>query len=304
VALQVRSRTAFLSGDSLAFTFRYDSLPAGFLPGVTQTAGGKLAVMLFDSLINQWRYVGGIWAGTPARNFLLTVPATAAEGPFSPAFLGDLQPPNIQVTVFGRELNALDYVAKDKPFNIMLADASGVMPGSVAVSVNRAPLAKNLISTVPANADLRAITVTAYPAASQKQVDSLSVAAEDLAGNAIVKYFAYIPGQNLSINFLTCHPNPFSLRARGVNGQPQTVRFAFELTDNAQEVDIGIYTVTGKKIAAFRYNDLNGYNEIPWDGRDGEGYRIANGTYYLKLTARNSNKTATKTIRIAKLEGY
>jgi flagellar hook assembly protein FlgD len=130
------------------------------------------------------------------------------------------------------------------------------------------------------------------------------VTAEDLAGNTITRTFTYLPGRNLSIRFLSCHPNPFSLRARGVNGPPQKVRFAFELTDNASQVDLGIYSVTGRKIMSFSFTDLNGYNEIPWDGRDRDGYRIANGTYYLKLTARNSRRTATKKIKIAKLEGY
>ena len=297
---QLHCRPILGNGDTLAWMFRSDSLPAGFAPGIAQTGTGKLAVMQFDSLISAWRYAGGAWEGAP-QNFLLNNPA--GGGPFALAFLEDLRPPDIQITVFGRELNALDYVAKDKPFNIMLADASGVLPGSVLLALNKTPLAKTQVSTVPGNTDLRAITVTAY-LTPQRPVDSLAVTAEDLAGNKTTSYFAYIPGQNLSIKFLTCHPNPFSLRARGVNGPPQQVRFAFELTDNADEIDLGIYTVTGKKIASFRYNDMNGYNEIPWDGRDGDGYRIANGTYYCKLTARNSQRTVTKRIRIAKLEGY
>jgi hypothetical protein len=296
-------RPALVSDDSLAWIFRLGPLPRGFQPGIAQTASGKLAVMQSDSLIGAWRFAGGAWVNSPAAPcFILNSPGNGG-GPFAPAYIEDLQPPNIQITVFGRELDALDYIAKDKPFNIMLADASGVLPGSVSISLNRTPLAKTQVSTVPGAKDLRAITVTAYPP-QQHQIDSLAVSAEDLAGNTTVRYFAYIPGQNLSIKFLTCHPNPFSLRARGVNGPPQKVRFAFELTDNADEVDLGIYTVTGKKIASFRYNDMSGYNEIPWDGRDGDGYRIANGTYYLKLTARNSKRTVTKRIRIAKLEGY
>jgi hypothetical protein len=298
---QVRSRPAFGATDSLGWLFRPDSLPRGFLPKVAETPGGKLAVMRFDSLIGAWRYAGGAWESA-SRNFVLKNPA-GSNYPLSMAYLEDLRPPDVQITVFGRELNALDYVARDKPFNIMLSDASGINPGSVAVALNRTVLSKSQMSTVPGGADLRAVTVTAYPA-PQNRVDSLSVTAEDLAGNTTIRNFAYMPGQNLSIRFLTCHPNPFSLRARGVNGPPQTVRFAFELTDNADRVDLGIYTITGKKIAAFRFSDLNGYNEIPWDGRDGEGYRIANGTYYLKLTAHNSKRTVTKRIRIAKLEGY
>ena len=51
-------------------------------------------------------------------------------------------------------------------------------------------------------------------------------------------------------------------------------------------------------------NGLIGYQEIEWDGRDMDGYRIANGTYYAKLTASNAKRKVKKIIRIAKLEGY
>jgi flagellar hook assembly protein FlgD len=47
-----------------------------------------------------------------------------------------------------------------------------------------------------------------------------------------------------------------------------------------------------------------GYQEISWDGRDHDGYRIANGTYYAKLIVKNKSKKLKKLIKIAKLEGY
>ena len=53
-----------------------------------------------------------------------------------------------------------------------------------------------------------------------------------------------------------------------------------------------------------------GYQEIAWDGttlnnrRRNKGYRIANGTYYAKLVAKNRYRKVQKIIRIAKLEGY
>jgi hypothetical protein len=147
------------------------------------------------------------------------------------------------------------------------------------------------------------MTVTAYPQ-PERSIDSLTVTAVDLAGNETVQHFAYMPGENLDIKFLSCHPNPFSLRARGVNGPPQQVRFAFLLTDNAADARLAVYTVTGKRIWSQRLTNVIGYQEVAWDGRDGEGYRIANGTYYAKLTAKSGKKSVKKTIRIAKLEGY
>jgi flagellar hook assembly protein FlgD len=82
------------------------------------------------------------------------------------------------------------------------------------------------------------------------------------------------------------------------------VRFAFLLTDAASSVSLSIYTVSGKKIKTFSLSDLIGYHQIAWDGRDYEGYRIANGTYYAKLIAKNDRKKVKQIIRIAKLEGF
>jgi len=46
------------------------------------------------------------------------------------------------------------------------------------------------------------------------------------------------------------------------------------------------------------------YQEVEWNGKTSNGYRIANGTYYAKLIAINDSKKVIKSIRIAKLEGY
>jgi flagellar hook assembly protein FlgD len=76
------------------------------------------------------------------------------------------------------------------------------------------------------------------------------------------------------------------------------------LTDAANDVQLTIYTVTGRPIKTWKFSNLIGYQEISWDGRDLDGYRIANGTYYAKLTVKNKSKKLKKLIKIAKLEGY
>ncbi|MBN1130000.1 MAG: hypothetical protein JXA71_13490, partial [Chitinispirillaceae bacterium] len=196
-----------------------------------------------------------------------------------------------------------DYAAKEQPFNILMADPSGIIPSSVVVTLNRRSLQNLQQSVLQKKGDFRNLTVTAYPP-PERTIDSLFVTATDLAGNASEQAFAYKPGEELVIKFFSCHPNPFYLRARGVNGPPQEVRFAFQLTNTPDRVVLQIYTVTGKRIWSVQQTDPHAYDEIVWNGRDRENYRIGNGTYYAKLTARYQKKTVSKTIRIAKLEGY
>jgi hypothetical protein len=287
--------------DSLVWIFTPDSLPREFSDGATQTASGKLGIMQKDSLLKAWRYAGADRQGTaPSVTF-----KSNGCGPYALGFLEDIRPPSIQVFVYGKELRFLDYAAKAQPFNILLADPSGVHPTQVSIALNRKPLAADCRSAPPASGDLRNMTVTTYPT-SENRIDSLFVTATDLAGNTSESAFAYMPGGELGIKFLSCHPNPFSLRAKGVNGPPQNVRFAFLLVGQADEVTLSVYTVTGKRIWSQRLlgPDLIGYKEIPWNGRDKDAYRIANGTYYAKLSAKSGRKSVKKTIRIAKLEGY
>jgi len=56
------------------------------------------------------------------------------SGPYALGSLADVKPPDVRTSVNGRELNFLDYAAKGKPFNILLNDASGILPSSIKVS--------------------------------------------------------------------------------------------------------------------------------------------------------------------------
>ena len=70
-------------------------------------------------------------------------------------------------------------------------------------------------------------------------------------------------------------PNPF----------PESTVFTFELTHDADEVNIAIYTINGRLIR--RLIDcpgFKGYNELTYDGRDANGERLSNGVYFYKLS--------------------
>jgi hypothetical protein len=148
------------------------------------------------------------------------------------------------------------------------------------------------------------VIVTAYPQ-KMNLIDSLTVMAEDNAGNKAIKTFAYRPGEKLSIRFFSCHPNPFTAKPG------KLVRFAYLLTDLATDVSLTIYTISGRKVWTWENTgELIGYQEIAWDGTTlnqrmlNQGYRIANGTYYAKLVVKNKDTKIHKIIRIAKLEGF
>jgi CARDB./Peptidase family C25. len=294
----IGARPSLSNTDSLTWTFFRDTTSG--LGKKTAASAGKMSVVTYDSSIVSWRFASGNWPSqTPFAGM-----NTTGSGPFTLSTLSDVAPPQIRTSVNGRELVFLDYSAKGKPFNIMLNDASGVLPASIQVFLNHKILDSNSISRTAHGNNLNNIALTAFP---QKQytIDSLSVYAQDLAGNATTAVFAYMPGEDLAIKFFSCYPNPFSAR-QDINGNTlQTIRFAFLLTDVARDVTITIYTIGGRVVWKWENTaGTIGYQEVEWNGKTTSGYRIANGTYYAKLIAVNDSKKVIKSIRIAKLEGY
>lgn len=277
-----------------------DTLIWSFNPDTAKnntTGNHKYAIMAFDSTIGTWRCAGS--AMTPARPLQIS---SSATGPLTFADIRDLQPPAIQVAVAGRTLNFTDYAAKDKPFSIFISDPSGIDPHSVDILFNGKALSSDRISSVKESGSLDNLSITAYPPA-QNQIDSLQITATDLAGNSATKTVTYRPGEELAVKFLACHPNPFTAQQMP-DGSIRSIRFAFLLTDVADNVSLSIYTVSGKPVQSWSLPSLIGYQEIKWNGRDRDGARIANGTYFAKLVAKNKQKKVTKIIRIAKLEGF
>ena len=267
---------------------------------VNDTGPGTMHAAFFDTRLDAWRYeTPPLPVGTPS---VLRI-ATHLRGPFTPAMFEDKIEPRIRATVHGREMRFLDYAARNKPFHLHLTDPSGIIPSSIQVLLNSVSLDTATLSDVTSADGYRTVSLTAYPA-PQRSVDSLTIQARDFAGNLARRTFAYMPGEELSIAFLSCHPNPFAATQSPDGLTLHPPRFAFMLTDVADEVTLTVYTVSGRVVRNWRFIDMIGYREVEWDGRTNGGNRIANGTYFVKMTARNERRRVEKRIRIAKLEGY
>ena len=87
-------------------------------------------------------------------------------------------------------------------------------------------------------------------------------------------------GNNLALRGLLNYPNPMN----------KETSFYFELTRDVEELQVGVYTLSGKSIWTTSRYDLradrypNGETEIVWDGRDDEGDRVATGVYMFRVT--------------------
>ena len=89
------------------------------------------------------------------------------------------------------------------------------------------------------------------------------------------------------------HPNPSRDRTT----------LTYELSRDADEVSILIYTTSGRRIRRLgNAPTRRGYNEVMWDGRDEEGEPLANGTYISKIHATSDGHDTQAAGRIAILK--
>jgi hypothetical protein len=131
-------------------------------------------------------------------------------------------------------------------------------------------------------------------------------------GNYIVKCIAFDCNgnrneENIEFNVVSDfdiinignYPNPVLTR-------DESTTFIYTLTDKADDVNIKIYTVSGRLVktitkgAATRAG-LTGtdYHEVEWDCRTDDGDMLANGVYFYRITARKDDQKVVKTKKMS-----
>ncbi len=70
-----------------------------------------------------------------------------------------------------------------------------------------------------------------------------------------------------------------------LNGQAS---FVYNLEKDAQTADVQILDSSGKIVLSASGTKVAGRNEVLWDGKDGTGKQLADGTYTLKVKAKDS----------------
>jgi flagellar hook assembly protein FlgD len=74
------------------------------------------------------------------------------------------------------------------------------------------------------------------------------------------------------------------------------------LADGATDVMLRLFTVSGRAIYQRVERGLSpGYHQWPWDGRDMEGDKLANGVYIYKMVATSAGRSDTFDGRLVKL---
>lgn len=210
--------------------------------------------------------------------------------------------PQIQVNLNARTLLSGGYVSRNSEYSVMVSDNYGVHPMEYTWSVllDDQEISEENIS-VTGGADLREFGYNFKLDIDEGEDHHLKVTASDLMGNVseteeyILKYSSEAQLMDYG-NF----PNPFTVQTT----------FIYELTEQFDDLQIKIYTLSGQKIFTMSeqenaVTDLPlynvGYHEVPWNGKDIFGNSVANGVYFYLIRGEINGKVIKSTGKIAKL---
>lgn len=205
----------------------------------------------------------------------------------------DDEAPVITLSVGGQNFADGDVVSRRPLFSAYMEDATGFDMAASGIELIMdgqpvEPVRYSIFQSVDAR---RSLTLTFAP---ELEVGghTLQLSVRDINGNAAALQAGFVVEGIFGLTSLANHPNPF---------QRETT-IAFLLTETAERVKIGIYSVSGRLIRQMEQQGVTGYVELDWDGTDEDGNEVANGVYYLKFVAEQGEKRIERIEKMARLQ--
>lgn len=222
-------------------------------------------------------------------------------GPVAVLVTQDEQPPDILIAIDGQPYVDHKWASDEPRIGIRLQDLNGIdiSSGRTNIALNGRPVDASEIALPDSIIDGNQIIISYNPKLTPGE-QILTVQATDCNQNVSdVKEFYFRIAQEFDIQMLGNYPNPFK----------QETRFAYVFTAPAEEMSIKVFTASGRLIRAIQPPDIlddpnplsADYHEVFWDGLDEEGYEVANGVYFYRLSAKSGGKTRSVNGKIAKI---
>ncbi|HNX37599.1 MAG TPA: C25 family cysteine peptidase [Candidatus Cloacimonadota bacterium] len=295
------STGTFLNGKKLKLTYYYnvsDSLTQYY------ETENSYKIYRWDSQYRKWLVQGGN-VSTTNNTVIFEV---AKQGIYSVFRNKDRIGPSIDVNVQDQEFTVGGYVSGKGTISLLLSDSNGI---NVIDNTIKLYLNGELIPTSEYALGLSTISINRIPIKYQLDLPrgnyTLLVDCTDVNGNFNSRAIQFFVNDKFDIQKIGNYPNPVLGRALDPKNDGRT-RFTYVLTDDADDVTIKIYTISGRLVRTFSNLPTGvGYHEYPrtvygWDCKDEQGFFLANGTYFYKIIATKGSKKLEKTMKMAILK--
>ena len=217
---------------------------------------------------------------------------------------GSITDLNTEVYSDGIKLFGNDYVRSNSDMLIKLSGKSVDELLTTDTSIFRVMLNNQFISLNPGNS---------------KSNTGINLVKDAVKGNLVLKFTPQLQNGINDLNLITFKNNIYDtvnfvlnvtdeISLKDVYNFPNPMKnettFSFTLTGNQIPTDskIKIFTVAGRLIKTLDTPLNIGYNQVFWDGRDGDGDYIANGVYFYKIIVDGNNKKETSLQKLVVLK--
>ncbi len=216
--------------------------------------------------------------------------------------------PSIDVNVQDQEFTVGGYVSGTGTISLLLSDANGidVIDNSIKLFLDGVLIPEDQWVKTVNPQDINRIPIK-YQLNLQKGLYTLVVDCRDVNGNFNSRDIQFTVNDEFDVIRLANYPNPVLGKTQDPKNAGRT-RFTYVLTDDADEVQIKIFTVSGRLVKTFRNLPTGvGYHEYPrtvyaWDCTDESGFYLANGVYFYRMIAKKGNKTIDRLQKLAILK--
>ena len=217
--------------------------------------------------------------------------------------------PSIDANAEGQEFSHGGYISKNGIISIILNDANGIdiVNNDIYMELNGEMINEDKYTLSLSQGHLIHIPIKYQLENFSKGNYNLSINCTDVNGNSNTREIPFEVRTDFGIENIANYPNPVKSGTIDPINEGRT-RFTYVLTDDADDVKMKIYTVSGRLVKTFKNLPTSvGYHEYPrtvkgWDCRDKEGYYLANGVYFYRIIAKSGNKEIIKTKKMAILK--
>lgn len=271
----------------------------------TQENEDNFAVYRWDAYTSKWIKQGGSYIDKVNNRVVCDVTKT---GTYTVLRNYDTTLPQIDVNVEGQEFTVGGFISGNGVLSFLFSDANGIdileHPIEMFINGQAVDPADFAISIIPGHTNHIPMK---YHLSLQRGDYTIIISCTDVNGNHNSRQFSFKVNDRFDLVRVANYPNPVRSKTIDPVNAGRT-RFTYTLTDDADRVDLKVYTVSGRLVKTFRNLPTSvGYHEYPrtvysWDCRDEEGFFLANGMYFYKITAKKGNKEIVRTGKLSILK--